>query len=166
MSGSATYSPLPSGGGGRSSSVPRTEPKAAPDGVSPSSTVSPPRPNPSREGEGLIAAEWLDIGPVDQLPALGARTLPVQGGEEIAIFRTANGSVYALINKCPHKQGPLSQGIVHDTTVTCPLHNWRINLKTGEALGDDKGCVPTIPVKIDGGRILIDRAGALQGMAQ
>jgi hypothetical protein len=61
----------------------------------------------------MVTADWLDIGPVDQLPALGARTLPVQGGDEIAIFRTANGSVYALVNKCPHKQGPLSQGIVH-----------------------------------------------------
>lgn len=105
--------------------------------------------------------EWLDIGPVDQLPALGARTLPVQGGEEIAIFHTANNEVYALINKCPHKQGPLSQGIVHGTIVTCPLHNWNISLVTGEALGGDEGCVPTIPVKIDGGRILISRAAAL-----
>ncbi len=53
--------------------------------------------------------EWLDIGPLDQLPALGARTLPVRGGDEIAIFRTANGGVYALVNKCPHKQGPLTK---------------------------------------------------------
>ncbi len=115
--------------------------------------------------ENYVEATWLDIGPVDQLPALGARTLPVQGGEEIAIFRTANGMVHALINKCPHKAGPLSQGIVHDTTVTCPLHSWRISLLTGEALGDDKGCVPVIPVKIDGGRIFISRKEALQGMA-
>ena len=99
--------------------------------------------------------EWLDIGPVDQLPALGARTLPVRGGREIAIFHTATGEVYALANQCPHKQGPLSQGIVHDTTVTCPLHNWRISLVTGEALGEDKGCVPVIPVKIDGGRTCV-----------
>ena len=84
--------------------------------------------------------------------------------EEIAIFRTANGSVYALVNKCPHKQGPLSQGIVHDTSVTCPLHNWRISLITGEALGEDKGCVPTIPVKIEGGRIMLSRAEALVGV--
>lgn len=110
------------------------------------------------------SATWLDIGPVDQLPALGARTLPVRGGEEIAIFRTANGQVYALVNKCPHKQGPLSQGIVHDTTVTCPLHNMRISLVTGEALGEDEGCVPTIPVKIDAGRILIGRKEALASL--
>lgn len=108
-------------------------------------------------------AEWLDIGPVDQLPALGARTLLVQGGEQIAIFRTANGGVHALVDKCPHKDGPLSQGIVHDTSVTCPLHNWRISLLTGEALGEDKGCTPVIPVKVDAGRILISRAEALGG---
>lgn len=112
-----------------------------------------------------MTAQWLDIGPVGQLPALGARTLPVLGGQEIAIFRTATGDVYALHNRCPHKAGPLSEGIVHDTTVTCPLHNWRISLRTGEALGDDKGCVPTIPVKIDGGRILIGRSEALAGVA-
>ena len=109
--------------------------------------------------------EWLDIGPVDQLPALGARTLPVRGGQEIAIFHTANGEVYALVNSCPHKAGPLSQGIVHDTTVTCPLHNWRISLITGQALGQDKGCVPVIPVKVDSGRIFIGRKEALAGVA-
>lgn len=113
----------------------------------------------------VITADWLDIGPVDQLPVLGARTLPVQGGKEIAIFHTANGDVYALINECPHKQGPLSQGIVHDTSVTCPLHNWRISLKTGQALGEDVGCTPTIPVKVDNGRILIGRKEAMQGLA-
>ena len=63
------------------------------------------------------------------------------------------GEVYALVNKCPHKQGPLSQGIVHGDSVTCPLHNWRISLRSGEALGEDEGCVPTIPVKVDAGRI-------------
>ena len=112
----------------------------------------------------MVIAEWLDVGPVDQLPVMGARTLPVQGGEEIAIFHTANGDVYALVNQCPHKQGLLSQGIVHDTSVTCPLHNWRISLITGKALGEDEGCVPVIPVKIEAGRILIARREALQSV--
>ncbi len=106
-------------------------------------------------------AIWIDIGPVEQLPALGARTLPVQGGDEIAIFRTATGGIHALVNRCPHKGGPLSEGIVHDTSVSCPLHNWRISLLTGEAQGEDKGCTPVIPIKIDAGRIYIDRAAAL-----
>ncbi|MEO0440845.1 MAG: nitrite reductase small subunit NirD [Pseudomonadota bacterium] len=113
-----------------------------------------------------MTAEWLDIGPMDQLPAMGARTLPVQGGQEIAIFRTAQGEIYALQNKCPHKGGPLSQGIVHGTEVTCPLHNWRISLASGEALGEDQGCVPTIPVRIDNGRIYLKRAEALASIKQ
>lgn len=106
-------------------------------------------------------AEWLDIGPINQLPALGARTLPVQGGKEIAVFRTARGEVYALQNQCPHKDGPLSQGIVHGDEVTCPLHNWRISLASGQALGNDEGCVPTIPVRIDNGRIYLKRTETL-----
>jgi len=110
-------------------------------------------------------ADWLDVGPVEQLPVMGARTLPVRGGDEIAIFRTANGNVYALVNKCPHKHGPLSQGIIHGTSVTCPLHNWRISLLTGEVLGEDRGCTPVIPVKVDGGRILIRRREALASLA-
>ena len=108
---------------------------------------------------------WLDIGPVAQIEPGTARTLPVQGGEEIAVFRTARGEVYALINKCPHKQGPLSQGIVHGDSVTCPLHNWRISLRSGEALGDDRGCVPTIPLKLDGGRIFLLREAVIGPLA-
>ena len=112
-----------------------------------------------------MIGEWLDIGWLHQIPLRGARTIPVEGGEEIAVFRTSDNRVFALANRCPHKGGPLSQGIVHDTTVTCPLHNWRISLVTGEAQGEDTGCVPVIPVKIDGGRILIGRAEALAGVA-
>ena len=102
------------------------------------------------------SAEWLDVGPVDQLPALGARTLPVQGGQEIAIFRTANGDVYALQNKCPHKAGPLSQGIVHDTSVTCPLHSWKIQLDDGQVVPPDVGCVKHFPVKVDMGEVYLE----------
>jgi nitrite reductase (NADH) small subunit len=104
---------------------------------------------------------WLDIGPVDQIAPGNARTLPVRGGEEIAVFHTLDNQFYALVNKCPHKQGPLSQGIVHGTVVTCPLHNWNISLKTGEALGDGEdergACVPTIPLRVDAGRIYLLR---------
>ena len=67
-----------------------------------------------------MQAKWLDIGPVTQIEAGMAATLPVIGGEEIAVFHTMRGEFYALVNKCPHKQGPLSQGIVHGDSVTCP----------------------------------------------
>ena len=112
-----------------------------------------------------MQAKWLDIGPVTQIEAGMAATLPVEGGEEIAVFHTMRGEFYALVNKCPHKAGPLSQGIVHGDSVTCPLHNWRISLRSGEALGDDKGCTPTVPVKIDAGRVLICRASTLKAAA-
>ena len=112
-----------------------------------------------------MQAKWLDIGPVTQIEPGMAATLPVVGGEEIAVFHTMRGEFYALVNKCPHKQGPLSQGIVHGGAVACPLHNWRISLSTGEALGEDKGCTPTVPVKIDGGRVLICRASTLKAAA-
>ncbi len=108
-----------------------------------------------------MIGDWLDIGPVDQITPGTARTLPVVGNEEIAVFRTQANEFYALVNKCPHKQGPLSQGIVHGNVVACPLHNWNISLKTGEALGEDKGCVPTIPLRVNAGRIYLLRSAVV-----
>lgn len=108
-----------------------------------------------------MIGDWLDIGPVDQIAPGTARTLPVQGGPEIAVFHTLDHRFHALVNACPHKAGPLSQGIVHGSVVTCPLHNWQISLKTGEALGGDKGCVPTIPLRVDAGRIYLLREAVL-----
>ncbi|MDT0508523.1 nitrite reductase small subunit NirD [Novosphingobium sp. MMS21-SN21R] len=108
-----------------------------------------------------MIGDWLDIGPVDQITPGTARTLPVVGHDEIAVFRTQANEFYALVNKCPHKQGPLSQGIVHGNVVACPLHNWNISLKTGEALGEDKGCVPTIPLRVDAGRIYLLRSAVI-----
>ncbi len=112
-----------------------------------------------------MIGDWLDIGPVDQIAPGNARTLPVRGGpdatREIAIFHTLDNQFYALVNSCPHKQGPLSQGIVHGNVVTCPLHNWNISLKTGQALGEDEGCVPTIPLRVDAGRIYLLREAVM-----
>ncbi|MBT0669495.1 nitrite reductase small subunit NirD [Novosphingobium profundi] len=102
--------------------------------------------------------DWLDIGPIDQIEAGTARTLPVEGAEELAIFRTLGGEFFAIVNACPHKRGPLSQGIVHGDVVTCPLHSWNISLRSGRALGGDEGCVPTIPLKLDAGRIYLLRS--------
>ncbi|WP_066115071.1 MULTISPECIES: nitrite reductase small subunit NirD [Sphingomonadales] len=108
-----------------------------------------------------MIGEWLDIGPVEQIAPGTARTLPVRGADEIAVFRTQSNEFYALVNKCPHKQGPLSQGIIHGNVVTCPLHSWNISLQTGEALGEDKGCVPTIPMRVDAGRMYLLRAAVV-----
>ncbi len=106
--------------------------------------------------------QWVDVGAVEDVPLRGSRAVKVAGGEEIAIFRTGSGRIYALVNRCPHKHGPLSQGIVHGDSVTCPLHSWVISLATGEAQGTDRGCTPTIPVEVHSGRIMIERASALR----
>ncbi|MDE2403116.1 MAG: nitrite reductase small subunit NirD [Sphingomonadales bacterium] len=108
-----------------------------------------------------MIGDWLDIGPVDQIAPGTARTLAVQGGEEIAIFHTLDHTFHALVNRCPHKRGPLSQGIVHGSVVTCPLHNWQISLRSGEAQGDDKGCVPVVPLRVDAGRIYLLREAVI-----
>lgn len=108
---------------------------------------------------------WIDIGWVDEIPVRGSRTVRMPSGEEVAVFRAADGKVFALVNRCPHKGGPLSQGIVHGHSVACPLHNWSIALATGEAQGADKGCTPTIPVKISSGRVLLCRASTLKAAA-
>ena len=102
------------------------------------------------------AFAWIDVGAVTDVPRRGARRLPSPIGD-IAVFRTGDGEVFALRDACPHKGGPLSQGIVHGRAVACPLHNWTIDLATGEPLGADagKGCAPVIPLKLAEGRILI-----------
>ena len=97
---------------------------------------------------------WIAVGSVNDIPRQGARC--VQNGEmTIAVFRTSDDRVFALEDKCPHKKGPLSQGIVHDGCVTCPLHNWVISLETGAAQGADDGQTLSYPVKLDGDTVLI-----------
>ena len=100
---------------------------------------------------------WIDIGAIDDIPLRGARKVKTREGC-IAVFRTDETTVYATSNTCPHKQGPLNEGIVHDKKVTCPLHNWVFDLTTGEALGADEGRIETYPVKIEDGRLLLDAA--------
>jgi nitrite reductase (NADH) small subunit len=95
---------------------------------------------------------WFDIGTIDDIPQRGARCVVTPDGR-IGVFRTADDRIFALRDHCPHKGGPLSQGIVHGASVTCPLHNWVISLETGQALGADQGAVKTIPLKVEDGRI-------------
>ncbi len=104
------------------------------------------------------APRWVDIGALDAIPVRGARVVRSTAGC-VAVFRTAQSEIYAIDDACPHKAGPLSQGIVHDRSVTCPLHNWVISLETGTAQGADKGQVRTYALKIEAGRILLDVAG-------
>lgn len=109
--------------------------------------------------------QWIDIGTLSDIPLRGARTVRLEGEPEIAVFRTGDDKLFALVNQCPHKKGPLSQGIVHGHSVACPLHNWTIALASGEAQGEDKGCTPTLAVRLEGERVMLARPEALQDAA-
>ncbi|MGH1444559.1 MAG: nitrite reductase small subunit NirD [Cognatishimia sp.] len=98
---------------------------------------------------------WLDIGSLDDIPVLGARIVKTAVGC-VAVFRTAEDEVFATSDRCPHKGGPLSEGIVHGKSVTCPLHNWVFSLETGEAQGADEGQISTFAIKVEAGRLLLD----------
>jgi nitrite reductase (NADH) small subunit len=96
--------------------------------------------------------QWIVIGRLSDIPPRGARVVRRPEGD-IAVFRTAADEVFALADRCPHQGGPLSQGIVHGTSVTCPLHDWRIALDTGQALAPDRGCVARYPVRVKDGMV-------------
>lgn len=99
--------------------------------------------------------QWIEIGRLDDIPRLGSRVVTTVWGN-IAVFRTAEDEVFALDDRCPHRGGPLSQGIVHGQTVTCPLHSQKINLIDGQVLAPDKGCTHHYPVKVVGtGQVLL-----------
>ena len=99
-------------------------------------------------------SDWKEVGSIEDIPKLGSRVIQHADGD-IAIFRNANDEIFALRDACPHKQGPLSQGIVHDKTVTCPLHNWKIELETGEAIAPDEGCTGRFEVRIEDDKIFL-----------
>ena len=102
-------------------------------------------------------AGYVDVGSADDVPLRGSRVVASPQGD-IAIFKAADGVLFALRDSCPHKKGPLSQGIVHGHSVTCPLHKWVISLETGEAQGADHGCTGAIALRVQNGRILLDVA--------
>ena len=97
---------------------------------------------------------WKNIGKLENIPVQGARRLCFgHGGRPIAVFRTGEDRVFALVDECPHRKGPLSEGIIAGNTVTCPLHNWVIDLAAGAALAPDEGSTPTLPVRVVAGEI-------------
>ncbi len=98
--------------------------------------------------------DWIDVGAMADIPPRGSRLVSTPTGD-IALFKTAAGRIFALWDKCPHKGGPLSQGIVHGDSVTCPLHNWIIGLETGEVKGPDQGCARRVEIRLEAGRILL-----------
>ncbi|MBT3205376.1 MAG: nitrite reductase small subunit NirD [Gammaproteobacteria bacterium] len=100
-------------------------------------------------------SNWIEIAALNDIPQLGSRVVKTDT-MKIAVFRNSNDEVFAIKDECPHKQGPLSEGIVHGTSVTCPLHNWKIDLKSGEAMGPDEGCTNVFPVKVEDGKVYLD----------
>lgn len=98
---------------------------------------------------------WVDIGALEDIPAQGARVVKTAQGC-VAVFRTGDDQVFALDDRCPHKGGPLSEGIVHGHSVTCPLHSWVFDMSSGAAQGADRGHVTTYPARVENGRVLLD----------
>ncbi len=101
-------------------------------------------------------ADWTLVCRLDDIPALGSRRVARARGVDVAVFRNDQDQVFALLDRCPHKGGPLSQGIVFGTSVACPLHNWTIGLDDGCARAPDEGCTPRFSVRIEGGAVYLD----------
>ena len=100
-------------------------------------------------------SEWKVICRVEDIPVLGSRRVARPAGLEVAVFRNDQDEVFALLDRCPHKGGPLSQGIVFGTSVACPLHNWTIGLDSGCAKAPDEGCTPSFAVRVEGGEVAL-----------
>ena len=98
---------------------------------------------------------WKLICKLDDIPPLGSRVVQRLSGGDIAVFRNADDEVFALHDKCPHKGGPLSQGIVHGRRVTCPLHGWNIGLEDGQAVAPDTGSCSRFEIKVEGGEVYL-----------
>ena len=101
-------------------------------------------------------SDWKAICRIDDIPVLGARRLQRKLGGDVAIFRNGEDKVFALLDRCPHKGGPLSQGIVFGESVACPLHNWTIGLDDGCAKQPDEGCTPRFSVNVENGVVFLD----------
>lgn len=99
--------------------------------------------------------EWTLICRVEDIPVLGARRVARPVGLDVAVFRNDKGEVFALLDRCPHKGGVLSQGIVLGTSVACPMHNWTIGLCSGQAAAPDEGCTPTFAVKVENDQVYL-----------
>lgn len=104
--------------------------------------------------------QWKLICKVKDIPPLGARLVPRglawQELPGVAVFRTAEDQVFALLDSCPHQGGPLSQGAVLGEQVRCPRHQWNIALESGCAVAPEQGCTRRYSVRIDDGKVYLD----------
>ncbi len=102
--------------------------------------------------------EWTAVCLIEDIPQRGARVVRQAGADNIAVFRASDGHIFAVVDRCPHKGGPLSAGLMHGHAVTCPLHGWNINLENGQAQAPDEGCAQKVAVKIEADRVYLDLA--------
>ena len=100
---------------------------------------------------------WVDICRVEDIPSRGARVVAREGGIPIALFRAADDAVFAVLDRCPHRGGPLSQGLVTGARVVCPLHGWTVDLASGEASAPDEGCTQAFVVDVKAGCVRLQR---------
>ena len=103
-------------------------------------------------------SDWITVCRLQDIPQLGARRVARSRGAAVALFRAADDHVFALLDRCPHKGGPLSQGIVFGHSVACPLHNWTIGLADGCARAPDAGCTTPFKVRVTGDEVALDAA--------
>ena len=94
----------------------------------------------------------VNLGPVDKVPK-GQGFCFMAGGEEIAVFRQRDGQLFATQNRCPHKQAPLSEGLMGGGVVICPFHSHKFDLCTGQ--GPDQEKLKVYPVKEKDGQLLL-----------
>jgi nitrite reductase (NADH) small subunit len=111
-----------------------------------------------------MSEAWTLICQLTDIPVLGSRRVAREHGIDVAVFRNSQDEVFALLDRCPHKGGPLSQGIVFGSSVACPLHNWTIGLCDGQASLPDEGCTPKFSVQLLEGAVYL-KAAELQGHA-
>jgi nitrite reductase (NADH) small subunit len=97
---------------------------------------------------------WIEVCKLDEIPPSQARTV-LAGDNMIAVFRLTDDRIKAVENRCPHKQGPLAEGIISGEDILCPLHNWRISLDSGEVAAPDHGCVKTYATKVENGQVFL-----------
>lgn len=113
-----------------------------------------------------MSRQWKAVCTLEDIPVLGARIVKREAAPDVAVFRTAQDKVFALLDRCPHKGGPLSQGIVFGERVACPLHNWNIELDSGKAVAPDQGCTRHFSVKVEEGAVYLDLAELTPAKAQ
>jgi nitrite reductase (NADH) small subunit len=106
---------------------------------------------------GVKVSNWVKVCAAEDIPPFEGRRTKIEGFY-VGVFHTEEG-FYAIGDICPHLGGPLSDGILAGTEVSCPLHNRRVALKSGEVVNDDLSCVPAFPVEVRNGTIYVDVSG-------